>query len=337
MSERPHLPEDTIKFLEKALIVKKSVLEIGAGDSTVWFAQRATKVISVEHDAVFYAAVTEKCEKLGLKNVRLILKDINKEKIGLRNLFDVALVDNKGDRTKAMEFAMRRLKPGGLVVLDDVNWKISAGARKLVEEAEWSVVATHQGEVRKTTIWRKPMKAPKDMKIYKKPIPKGQEIKLRPYPWTSSHHERLIKFLESVVTKRSVVVEFGSGGSTLWLAQHAKNVVAFEHDPFWQRVVMEHLKKRRKKNTKVILMEDYPDRKIFRHLFTRQADFVYVDGINRVRCVQMIMRRIKPGGWIYVQDYNNTPSVRIRRTLGGAGWKKQVIIPESRAAWRKPE
>ena len=50
----PWLVKDSIKFLESILTRDSIVLETGSGNSTVWFAERVKKVISFEHDKVWY-------------------------------------------------------------------------------------------------------------------------------------------------------------------------------------------------------------------------------------------------------------------------------------------
>lgn len=56
----------------------------------------------------------------------------------------------------------------------------------------------------------------------------------RGLPWFSF---RAIEVLETLVDKRSIVFEWGSGGSTVYFAMRAKHVYAVEHDKLWARKV----------------------------------------------------------------------------------------------------
>ena len=59
-----------------------------------------------------------------------------------------------------------------------------------------------------------------------------------PIPWWSYG---VIDFVEERLTKNMSILEFGSGGSTVWLADRVAGVVTVENDPEWADIVKSFL------------------------------------------------------------------------------------------------
>lgn len=130
-------------------------------------------------------------------------------------------------------------------------------------------------------------------------------------PWFSYG---AIDFLEKYLRKETRVFEFGSGGSTLFFAQHAKSVVSVEDDPQWYEMVARQIARHGIKNADL------------RHVpvtFTTEAEFEKSDYLNAVRestfdvivvdgmdwtknvrpiCFAVAEKQIAPGGVIVVDD-----------------------------------
>lgn len=180
------------------------------------------------------------------------------------------------------------------------------------------------------------MKAPKAMNLYRKPIRKGQLIRLRSVPWVAPEGgEKIIEFLEKIVNKDSKILEFGSGGSTVWFAKRAKSILSFEDTLIFYQAVTEKLGRLKLKNAKVLYVPEYP-RKGQRFFKKNTYDLIYLDGHRRPACCRQTMMTVKKGGYIIIPDGNNTPVIRMKSMLADARWDWIPLIEGERAAWRKP-
>jgi len=130
-----------IRWLERYLRPDMKVFEWGSGASTVYFAKRVERVVSVEHDGNWYRKTGKTMSVSGIRNVRRIYRPLNVENpkadgmVLSRTLcrsyagaiksfpdgyFDVILVDGKG-RVECMSLARKKVKRGGIVILDDAE------------------------------------------------------------------------------------------------------------------------------------------------------------------------------------------------------------------------
>jgi predicted O-methyltransferase YrrM len=104
-----------------------SVLELGSGRSTLWFARRVRSVISFEDNSYWYPQTKERLEDRGLSNVDLRLRpveDFPSEVAALPvEAFDLVVVDfleaPSVTRVDAVKPAMKKVRPGGYLLLDD--------------------------------------------------------------------------------------------------------------------------------------------------------------------------------------------------------------------------
>jgi len=118
---KPWLVPNSVIFLEAVLTSDSSVLEAGAGASTVWFAKRAKHVLSFEHNKSWYDNVKETLEYHGIKNVDLRHEpEYPKKGLTIEGLFDVILIDGRG-RVKTAMSILRNLKAGGYLILDNAE------------------------------------------------------------------------------------------------------------------------------------------------------------------------------------------------------------------------
>jgi predicted O-methyltransferase YrrM len=125
--ERPWIVPATIGWLRRRIRSDWSILELGSGRSTVWFARRAAEVISLEDNEYWFPRTGERLERAGLTNVDLRLRpveDFPREVASLPDAsFDLVVVDfleaPAVTRIDAITPAMRKVRPGGLLLLDD--------------------------------------------------------------------------------------------------------------------------------------------------------------------------------------------------------------------------
>lgn len=123
----PWLTKDSILLLNKLLTKEDFGLELGSGRSTMWFAKRVNKLISIEHDKKWFNWVLKRLKEEKLNNVIYYLKsesdylDIFKEIED--NFLDFILIDGL-KRDEAAKLSVSKLKNGGILIIDNINWFI---------------------------------------------------------------------------------------------------------------------------------------------------------------------------------------------------------------------
>jgi methyltransferase family protein len=125
-----------IEYLKQLDFHDKRVFEYGCGQSTLFWGQRAARVVSVEHDAAWYRRVREHlpetCELLLESDPEAYPRAIERFPDG----FDVIVIDGLvtgRTRLKCAAIAARRLRPGGMIILDNSDW-LPESSRRLRED-----------------------------------------------------------------------------------------------------------------------------------------------------------------------------------------------------------
>jgi hypothetical protein len=123
--EIPWYTYPAIQYLNHLDFSGKSVFEFGAGASTLWWARRASRVVSVEHVPDWYAALSEKlpanCELMLETDETRYCESIR----GRQEDFDVAIVDGMGanfTRLRCATAALERIRPSGMIIVDNADW-----------------------------------------------------------------------------------------------------------------------------------------------------------------------------------------------------------------------
>jgi predicted O-methyltransferase YrrM len=123
IKDKPWLTDRSIQFLDHFLSQgSKTVLELGSGASTIWFAKRAHHLISFEHDIRWYELITNELQRLGLFIDYRFIKGSYFDEINKfpELFFDLILIDGK-DRVQCVKNSIRVLKSGGILMLDDAQ------------------------------------------------------------------------------------------------------------------------------------------------------------------------------------------------------------------------
>lgn len=118
---------EAIDFLEENVLTKDSeVLELGAGNSTIWFAQRVKKVVALEALGAWAIAVKKRLEEEGLRNVKIYLNNEWSTNILPKlkgELFDLVVCDGDdgvvGCRQICIGAGYTFVRPGGYLIIDD--------------------------------------------------------------------------------------------------------------------------------------------------------------------------------------------------------------------------
>jgi precorrin-6B methylase 2 len=128
---KPWLTEGAISFLEGSVKDTDTVLEIGAGASSIFFGRYAESVLSLEESQEWFCMVSEALTHHKLNNVEIVLLRarlslFSKQSYSyfLKGLpdksFDWILIDG-GDRTIGIEYAIPKLKQEGFLIIDNYS------------------------------------------------------------------------------------------------------------------------------------------------------------------------------------------------------------------------
>jgi predicted O-methyltransferase YrrM len=165
--ERPWLVPASIGWLRRRIRSEWSILELGAGRSTAWFARRAARVISLEDDEQWHSWTRVRLDEAGLTNADLRLRPVEEFPREVGSLpddaFDLVVVDfleaPTVTRIACLHPAMEKVRPGGCLLLDDSDRPGYAEAFELL--ADWRFrrfVGVKDGwpETCETGIFRRP-------------------------------------------------------------------------------------------------------------------------------------------------------------------------------------
>lgn len=160
-SRLPWLPFEVIRRMDRVLTPASRVFEYGGGGSTLWFAQRAGEVVTVEHDRTWFDLLDARCASL--TNVRLLHepepKSAGYTAAAVGGEWDLVVVDGR-ERVACVREAMGSVVPGGMLVLDDTERAKYQLAFELL--ADWRCETVRGLAVMKpmpaqSTIWTRPV------------------------------------------------------------------------------------------------------------------------------------------------------------------------------------
>jgi hypothetical protein len=116
-----------IEFLRQFDYADARVFEWGSGYSSLYWADRACSVISVDRSPDWHSKIAQMAQDN--LDLRLLTEDPHYYRaIEEEGLFDVIAID--GDRrADCAASALPRLKPGGIIILDNSDWYRAAGQR----------------------------------------------------------------------------------------------------------------------------------------------------------------------------------------------------------------
>jgi predicted O-methyltransferase YrrM len=131
---------------------------------------------------------------------------------------------------------------------------------------------------------------------------KGRESLEIGYPWLTFG---AIIALEAIVNKKMKVLEFGSGGSTIFWATNCSSVKSFETNSGWFKKVKNKVKKFNNIQIKLADKEQ-----ILKAISNEPDDYynlVLVDSypgdIRRILVANAVIPKIKAGGYLVIDNY----------------------------------
>ncbi len=179
-AKEPWISPACVRFLNSILTKNMKGLEYGSGISTLYFAQKAGHLASIEHDKLWHELIKSMLTKTRLMNVEYILipperpeskkmiehrykAEFDAENLNYKayfehvsnfpdNHFDFILIDGRA-RVECSRRAMDKLKSGGIFILDNSERLRYRPVHEMLEN--WQKVYTTTG-LTDTTIWFKP-------------------------------------------------------------------------------------------------------------------------------------------------------------------------------------
>ena len=142
-------------------------------------------------------------------------------------------------------------------------------------------------------------------------------------PWVPFAARR---WLASHLSETMRAFEWGSGGSTLFLARRVREIVSIEHDAEWHRVITARLRSEGMTNCECRLIEPRPvgsagsqfrsgqrgctDLDFEEYVRAIEAypdghfDFIMIDGRARLACLSLAWSKVRIGGHILLDNSN---------------------------------
>jgi precorrin-6B methylase 2 len=127
-------------------------------------------------------------------------------------------------------------------------------------------------------------------------------------PWLT---EEAIALLEELAPFKRVL-EFGSGGSTVFFAKRAKSVISIEHDEKWFDLVEDKLVEEKISNVEHILIPRYEGDNVIPRKdgyvkvisgIEGSFDLILVDGRERGVCIRDSCSMMEPGKYLILDNY----------------------------------
>jgi hypothetical protein len=178
--EWPWLTGKAVKWCESYLKPHHNMVEWGGGRSTIWFAKRVQKITTCETSQKWAEQIKQQAAAANLTNIELIVENPRESEPAKARLLlahlpdesvDFCLVDGSYYRLECMLAAIRLVKKGGYIMLDNAErylatpyWsKTPYGTKETPDEwqriesllANWPCVWT-SNTVCDTVWWQKP-------------------------------------------------------------------------------------------------------------------------------------------------------------------------------------
>lgn len=159
----PWLPFRLIDELEQIVGPGSKVFEYGGGGSTLWFLDRGAEVVTVEHHDAWADTLESYASASGWTLLRASAEHEYAEYVAAvdaypKDHFDVVLVDGR-ERARCLLAAASRVRPGGMLILDDSDRERYTSAAEQVPWPREQVVgfAPAKPTLAYTTVFRKPL------------------------------------------------------------------------------------------------------------------------------------------------------------------------------------
>ncbi|NEP42454.1 MAG: sulfotransferase family 2 domain-containing protein [Okeania sp. SIO2H7] len=234
---------------------------------------------------------------------------------------DVALAEGPEEDTKKNNRYFKAIKPPELSQIG--HWKTDSKKKeyienKLEENSEIFPLMEHFGYLNpegEVTV-------------------KALRKKLRKRPGFT---EGAIKFLKNFFKENpdAKVLEFGSGGSTMWLSKLAGKLVSVEDDVEWYSRVKKGLRRQGRENKVDLRLLAKPYYEVCKEFSKAEFDLVIVDGSDRFQCLKASVRVLKPGGILMLDDAERKVGKKAQKMLENWQVKRSRENGKETRWWQK--
>ena len=152
-----------------------------------------------------------------------------------------------------------------------------------------------------------------------------------------------IVWLDAVVNENMRVFEWGSGGSTIFLAQRCQSVMSVEIDASWVERTMSRAEELGLDNVQVLhIAPSDPYYSSVLALQPQKFDLIFIDGKERLRCAEAAIKKIAKGGIILFDNSDAAAHKDDVVPLRATGWPETYIEGDgvgghwAASAWRVP-
>lgn len=143
--ERPWISYDAQVALAAILGPESDVLEFGSGMSTAWYCRHARHVVSIEDDQAWYDAIAARLKPLANVDYRFANGRAEYIRLAPERDFDLIMIDGNW-RDDCAAFALRHLKAGGVIYLDNSDKQVGPGTGDVPKAvAILKEMAMHEG------------------------------------------------------------------------------------------------------------------------------------------------------------------------------------------------
>jgi hypothetical protein len=164
----PFIVVDAIRYLDKIVRPGMRVLEVGGGNSSLWFLSKGVHLTTFEHNSEWAGYVMNEVKNNPLKyhehrfNLNVMQGDNTVRAIASmpEKSFDLILIDSMNDYTRrndCIHAAMNKAKKGGWMVLDNSDNPVNWNGRELLagrEMRRFTGFAPMALFVCQTTFWK---------------------------------------------------------------------------------------------------------------------------------------------------------------------------------------
>lgn len=115
----PWFTFSAIDFLKERLTKNLNVLEFGSGNSTLFFAERVNKVVSVEHNEIYFQKIL--VNKPNNVEIRIVTDSTSEDYLKLISdelRFEIIIVDGLY-RNECLKNSINYISESGVIILDD--------------------------------------------------------------------------------------------------------------------------------------------------------------------------------------------------------------------------
>ena len=140
-----------------------------------------------------------------------------------------------------------------------------------------------------------------------------------------------IVHLMRYINKNNEVLEIGGGHSTIFLSKFVKRLVTIEHNKEWGKTINTILRENNIITEIRIIEPDFPQSHPFQPAQPNQFDsyinylsslqemfdVILIDGRDRVRATNALVKNVKEGGYLIIHDFWNRPKYHSVLSLNG--------------------